>query len=255
MTELRPAERIDEVNDSLRLIQKTDGLTFGTDALLLAAFIRGNRKHRAIEFGSGSGIISLLCATRGKAGKILAVEAQESYAELTRRNVDENRLGHVIEVAHADLRETASYGGSDSDLVFTNPPYMTVGGGFPNQNMQKNIARHEVLGDISDFCRAAALKLRYGGHFYCVYRPDRITDLLVAMRKSMIEPKRMTLVTASRSSPPSLILVEGKRGAAAGLVFTSPLILYKDETHTVYSDEMNYILEHGSFMDREVYDK
>ena len=32
-------ERIDLVNDRLSLIQKTDGLTFGTDALLLAGFI------------------------------------------------------------------------------------------------------------------------------------------------------------------------------------------------------------------------
>ena len=255
MKELEPLERLDEVNDFLRLIQKTDGLTFGTDALLLAAFVRGNRKYRAIEFGAGSGIISLLCAARGKAGKILAVEAQQSYAELTRRNISENNLGSIIEVACVDLRDTKSYGGDDCDLIFTNPPYMTVTGGYPNKNEAKNIARHEVLGGISDFCRAAASKLRYGGHLYCVYRPDRITDLLAAMRESRIEPKRMTVVTASHASVPSLVLVEGKRGGSPGLVFTPPLFLYRDETHTAYSDEMNYILEHGSFMDREVYEK
>ena len=37
---LYPDERIDEVNEQLRLIQKKNGLTFGTDAYLLAAFIR-----------------------------------------------------------------------------------------------------------------------------------------------------------------------------------------------------------------------
>ncbi len=255
MAELDRLERLDEVNDSLRLIQRIDGLTFGTDALLLAAYIRGSQKYRAIEFGAGSGIISLLCAARGKAGEILAIEAQESYAELTRRNVAENDLGHIIDVACADLRDTASYGGGDCDLVFTNPPYMTVDGGYPNKNASKNIARHEVLGGIADFCRAAAFKLRYGGHFYCVYRPDRITDLLVAMRNAGIEPKRLTVVTASRSSVPSLVLIEGKRGGAPGLLFTPPLFLYSDETHTAYSDEMNYILDHGSFMDREVSDR
>ena len=34
-------ERVDYVNDSLSLIQKTDGLTFGTDALLLAGYVSG----------------------------------------------------------------------------------------------------------------------------------------------------------------------------------------------------------------------
>ena len=43
-------ERIDYVNDSLSLIQKTDGLTFGTDALLLAGFICG-KYATAAELG------------------------------------------------------------------------------------------------------------------------------------------------------------------------------------------------------------
>ena len=60
---LLPDERLDEVNEQLRLIQKRQGLTFGTDAYLLAAFIRPQPRAKAIELGSGSGIISLLlCA-------------------------------------------------------------------------------------------------------------------------------------------------------------------------------------------------
>ena len=35
-------ERLDEVNEKITLIQKKDGLTFGTDAFLLAAFIKAN---------------------------------------------------------------------------------------------------------------------------------------------------------------------------------------------------------------------
>ena len=58
-------ERIDSVNDSIKLIQKTDGLTFGTDALLLAAYVR-KRAARGAEFGAGGGIISMLILTRGK---------------------------------------------------------------------------------------------------------------------------------------------------------------------------------------------
>ena len=38
-------ERIDEINDSLRLIQKIGGLTFGSDAYLLYAYMK--KKPRA----------------------------------------------------------------------------------------------------------------------------------------------------------------------------------------------------------------
>jgi len=52
-------ERIDEVNDKISLIQKPDGLTFGTDALLLAGYVAGKYRVGA-ELGGGSGIISML---------------------------------------------------------------------------------------------------------------------------------------------------------------------------------------------------
>ena len=63
MIELYENERLDEVNDKLRLIQKTDGLTFGTDALLLAGYVRGGYRL-GCELGGGGGIISMLLLSR-----------------------------------------------------------------------------------------------------------------------------------------------------------------------------------------------
>ena len=56
---LQPDERLDEINENLSLIQKKDGLTFGTDAFLLAAFMK-SRVKTAADFGSGTGVASLL---------------------------------------------------------------------------------------------------------------------------------------------------------------------------------------------------
>ena len=36
-------ERLDRVNEHITLIQKKDGLTFGSDAYLLAAFVRPDK--------------------------------------------------------------------------------------------------------------------------------------------------------------------------------------------------------------------
>ncbi len=243
-------ERMDEVNDAIRLIQYKEGLTFGTDALLLAAFLKGTEKDIGIEFGTGTGIISLLAAARGKAGRIYALEAQERYADLARRNAALNSMQERITVLHADVRDIARCPAEDADLIFTNPPYMTTSSGFANRISEKNLARHEVLGGIADFCAAAKRKLRFGGRFYCVYRPDRLVDLICAMRDAGIEPKRMIPVSASFAASPSMILAEGRRGGAPGMHFLPALYLYKDGTHRAYSDEMQYILEHGNFPER-----
>lgn len=237
-------ERSDFVNDKLRLIQQTDGLTFGTDALLLAGYVMGKYAF-GCEFGSGSGIISMLLATREKVDNLIAIEVQAEYAELTSRNVELNGLSNKISAIHSDLRDYKP--SREFDIIYTNPPYMKTDSGRANNLEKKNIARHEVCGDISDFCHAAKRMLKFGGSFVVVYRPDRLCDLIDAMRKSGLEPKRMTFVHADTNSEPSMVLVEAKKGGKCGLLLTCPLIIYSDKAHTQYTDEMNYIMENGSF--------
>ncbi len=237
-------ERIDFVNDKLSLIQETDGLTFGTDALLLAGYINGRYKL-GCEFGSGSGIISMLLLTREKLESTVALEVQEEYAILTKKNASLNFLDERMQVVHADVREYNPE--REFDIIYTNPPYMKTDSGKKNVLEKKNIARHEVCGDIYDFCDAARKILKYGGCFAAVYRPDRLIDLIDAMRKAKIEPKRITLVHADTNSKPSMALVEGKAGGRCGLILTKPLIIYPDASHKEYTPDMKYIMENGSF--------
>ena len=237
-------ERLDYVNDSLTLIQQTDGLTFGTDALLLAGYISGSFRE-GIEIGSGSGIISLLLLSRNKLLRTTALEVQEEYAHLTERNAEQNGFSERLFAICRDARDYKSP--CDVDLVYTNPPYMKADSGKSCTLSKKNIARHEICGGIGDFCRAAKRSLKYGGAFYAVYRPDRLCDLIDEMRKSGIEPKRATFVHADERAEPSMVLIEGRSGGKCGLFLTAPLIIYKDREHKQYTDDMNYIMDTGAF--------
>lgn len=226
---LFPDERIDRVNEDIRLIQKKQGLTFGTDAYLLAAFVRPKRNCKAVELGGGTGIVSLLLAAKQKIGSITAVEIQPPFAELIDRNARLNGFGDNVRALCADVRELSpqTFGG-EVDLVVSNPPYMTCGTGKRNEADEKYLARHEVCGGIGDFCLAAARLLRFGGKFCCVYRPDRSADLFTALRDAKLEPKRMTIVYPDAETEPCMVLVEAVKGASAGLRVSAPLILHPD---------------------------
>ena len=221
-------ERIDTVNESLRLIQKKQGLTYGTDAFLLAAYIRTSPRARAVELGSGTGIISLLLATRQKCRHIWAVEIQKSFADVIARNVTLNRLDGRVTPLCADLRELRpDMLGGEVDLVFSNPPYMRCDTGKRNLSDEKYIARHEVCGTVYHFCEAASKLLRYGGKFVTVWRPDRLTDLLNALHACALEPKRMTFVHADKDAEPCMVLTEAIKGGAPSLRISAPLLLYE----------------------------
>jgi tRNA1(Val) A37 N6-methylase TrmN6 len=244
---LLKGEHIDIVNDNISLIQKDNGLKLGTDALLLASYIRRSPKARAIELGGGSGIISLLCAARGKLGEILCVEVQKSFADIIERNIQLNGLEDKIKGICCDIRDTHLFGEGEYDVVFSNPPYMISNGGRMNDHDEMSIARHEIFGKIDDFCLCASKKLKHGGLFYCVYRPDRAMDLLHNLRQNKLEPKKITFVHANTESGPSVMLVEAKKGGKSGCIVTAPLIIYKDASNTEYTEQIKRIYEKGSF--------
>ena len=98
-------EKIDEINERLSLIQLKRGLTFGTDSYFLAAFARSRKNGVCVELGGGTGVVSLLMASRMKYKRIYSVEIQEYFASLISRNARLNKLeGSIIPLCR-DIRE------------------------------------------------------------------------------------------------------------------------------------------------------
>lgn len=240
-------ERIDQINDSLSLIQRKGGLTFGTDAYLLASFVRPNPKGVCAELGGGCGVIPLLCMGRSKYRHFYTAEIQEVYADIIRRNAEMNGMSDRITVINDDVRNlTPDMIGGEADAVLSNPPYMRDDSGKQNDNIEMSIARRELNGTIRDFCTAAARLLKFGGLFYVVYRPDRMAELFSALHDANLEPKRMVTVYPSVKDKPCLILVEAKKGAKPSLIQAPPLIIYKDKENGIYTPEMDRVYENCS---------
>ena len=74
---IKDNERINEINENLKLIEKKDGLTFGTDAYLLSAFLPKRQNQTYAELGCGTGVISLLASSRKKCRHVYAFEVQK----------------------------------------------------------------------------------------------------------------------------------------------------------------------------------
>ncbi len=242
---LKKDETLTEINDGLNLIQKADGLTFGTDAYLLAAYVRRQTRAVAADLGSGTGVIPLLMLSREKVAKVHAIELQSEFAELISKNAEINGYSDKLIARCADVRDvTESMLGGTVDVALSNPPYMKPTG-KASESERKNIARHEIAGGIADFCESAARILKHGGLFYTVWRPDRLCELTGALSASKLEPKRMTFVHARAELAPCLVLCEAKKGASAGVYVTPPLIMY--EHGSVYTDTLTKIYKTGDF--------
>ena len=199
----------------------------GTDAFLLAAFARPRAGDRVCDLGAGTGLIGLLLLTREPSLELHNVEIQAASLRLAERTAQENSLS--VSQHLGDLRSLQGVLDPGSlDYVVSNPPYFSPDSGHAAPESARRIARQESACTLEDICSASARLLRWGGRFALVHRPERLCDLIAALRHSGLEPKRLRLVHHTVSSAPSLVLVESRRGGRPSLRVEPPLIL-RDE--------------------------
>jgi tRNA1Val (adenine37-N6)-methyltransferase len=214
-------------NGSLQVIQKKRGYRFSADAVLLSQFIKIRKNERAIDLGTGCGILPLLLSQTTKALSLVGVEIQKGLAECAKKNVLLNHLEDRVSILHQDFRELKKiYPAGSFNVVFSNPPYRTYRTGRVNPCMEKAIARHEIKGTLEDLVSIASYLLPSKGRCYLIFPALRIVDLLVLLRAETLEPKRLQFVHPRIKERAKFILTESIKESGVELKLLPPLILH-----------------------------
>lgn len=237
--ELFDGEHIEDLGEGVGLVVSKQH-TFGTDAMLLAHFANPKRNDILCDFGSGCGIIPFLWLRDGKGKEITAIEIQENGCNQMLRSKEMNSADK-INILNRDLKEISDLKSGSFDLVTMNPPYKIQNGGIKNDEDYATIARHETFCNMNDIAKSASRLLRFGGKLCICQRPERVFDVMFAMRENGIEPKTLRFVSKKGDTQPWLVLIEGKRGAKNGLKVEKNLVAYKDDG--TLTDEMLEITE------------
>lgn len=236
--DLKENERIDDLQrNGYKIIQKRDGFCFGMDAVLLSGFANVKQGEKALDLGTGTGIIPLLLEARYQGSHYTGLEIQEEMAEMAARSVALNRLEDKIRIVTGDIKEASRlFGAASFDVVTSNPPYMNDAHGLKNPDLPKAIARHEVLCSLEDVVREASRLLRPGGRFYMVHRPHRLVEIIAVLKEWRLEPKRMKMVHPFVDKEANMVLIEAVRGGRSMIKVEAPIVVYKEPG--VYTDEI-----------------
>ena len=231
--------KYEKLTDKIYVCASTEH-RFGTDAFLLADFSQYRRKDKVCDLGTGCGIIPLIMQKKYPPEIIYAVDIQEGAVEQLKAGMEKSEVENIIPIC-ADLKnlwENAPVG--QLDLVTCNPPYKAVNAGFESQLTAQKIARHEIMCNIDDVCRSAEKLLKFGGRLCICNRPERLADVICAMRNNNIEPKRIRFVSKNPDSVPWLFLIEGKKGSKPFMQIETQLYIrnengFSDELQRIYS--------------------
>ena len=104
MIEVKDDETLDEIG-GVRIIQKKKGYRFSADSLLLADFPDLTGVTKAVDLGTGSGVIAISLAKRSKELNVVGIELQDTLFDLAVRNVDLSSLSDRVEIIKGDLKD------------------------------------------------------------------------------------------------------------------------------------------------------
>ena len=191
-------------------LELPDGVfPLGGDSLALGRFATVRDGQRVCDLGCGGGTLLLLLAGRANRLSLTGVELDAVAAQAARDNLSHNGLDGTV--LHGDLRK-ADLPAGQFDLVISNPPYFAAGSGKSG-----GAARCEEACSLDELCAAAKRLLKNGGRFALCHRPERLCDLMCALRQHGLEPKRMQGLAHSAAHSPSAVLVEAVRQGRPGL--------------------------------------
>lgn len=208
------------------LFSQSEHFRLGTDSVLLADFVNTGNYKNGIDLGTGSGILPLLLLTKSERLRMTGLEINEAACRCAEANLAENVLGERGDIVCGDIRCCRElFKSGEFDLVVSNPPYFAEGSGYSSPDSDRAAARDERNCSLDDICRAAAYLCKTGGVFCLVHRAERLSEVFCRLTQYGLEPKRLRTVSHSAQNPPSLVLIEARRGGKTGLKIMPPLFL------------------------------
>lgn len=218
------------------LLQLTpDGFPLSTDSIALAHFAKLPKNATVLDLGAGCGTLGLLLCAKDSTCQVTGVELNKNSHKMALHNGEVNEISHRLNSVCADLRNIPEiFPAGSFSCCISNPPYFSAG----PESTKAPLARREDCCPINDLFASAAWALQYGGDFFLVHRPERLSELCATGARYQLEAKRLQLLRHRTDGPVSLILLQFRKGGKAGLIWEEESLYFPDGTPTPYYNRL-----------------
>lgn len=229
-------------NSGVKINQDKELYSFNLDTILLYNFANPAKKGKVVDLCAGNGAIGLSLTSKTSA-KIYLVEIQKKLSDLAEQSIIDNHLSKQVTLVNDDLKNVQQYIAHDTvDTVVCNPPYFKVTDQTAiKDNSVLAIARHELKANLKDILSAIKVLLKENSHAYLVYRPQRLSDLLLTMAEEKLQAKRLRFVRTTANKDANLVLVDAIKTVKTASLRVEPDLVIYDENHQL-SKEANLII-------------
>lgn len=183
--------------------QENAPMKVGTDGVLLGAWVSGSHAKKALDIGTGTGLIALMLAQRNSEIQITAIEPNQLALNDARINIENTEWSNRIELVDSLLGDFVPV--SKFDLIISNPPFFQRDLISPNEG--RSMARHAADFDHIAFAKARNF-LEESGVLAGIYPVSIFKEFDSAARTLGLLPRRICEVQPTPSKAPHRILFE-----------------------------------------------
>ncbi len=152
-------------------------MKIGTDGALLGAWADVSGAHRALDIGTGTGLIAMMLCQRAEELIVDAVELDVDAASQAAENIARSKFSDRASVHQSAVQQWFPVVGYD--LIVSNPPFFFSNLRSPDH--KRSQARHDDTLPLVDLVSHVARLLKPTGRFVVIWPKDRETELTASL--------------------------------------------------------------------------
>ena len=203
-------------------------MKIGTDAVLLGAWVEVDGVQKALDVGTGTGVIAIMLAQRQPFLTVHGVEIDAQAQLQASENMQASPWSERLEVFPGAIQDYAQNCRETYDLIVSNPPFFT--GGVFSESPDRQHVRHTVKLPHGDLLAACQKLLAPKGTFAVVLPLLEGLRFVELARRYRFYCERMTEVHTKPGKPISRLLLQFK-SEIPDILRKDTLILQDDESN------------------------
>ena len=212
------------------VVNDRTAMKVGTDGVLLGAWCPVAGVNRALDVGTGCGVIALMIAQRNTSAMIDAIDIDHNAVEEAKENFANSPWSERLTAIEGDFNELHT--NERYDLIVSNPPYFT-NGVLPTGD-SRTTARHTASLSYRQLIEGAARLLIDNGTLALISPTDAESDIVEAATFASLPVRQMT----------SVIPVEDAEAKRTLWLLSRRDIPYREDTLTIAHSDGTFTREY-----------
>ena len=211
--------------------QNNAAMKIGTDGILIGAWVNISKKFKALDIGSGTGIISIMLCQRNLNLELDSIELSPSAIMDAKINIENCNWSDRIKLFHQSLKDF--HPNSKYDLIVSNPPYFKKS--LQPSNSERSKARHQNDLKLEDILKFSNQNLTKDGSLNIILPFEQKSEAIEIAKKHGLNSVKECAVYPKPDKAPHRILIEFSKNENKQIIKES-LVIEKAGRHN-YSED------------------